>query len=424
MADDRREEVANLPFPENPKKLRAALGDTNYQRAFIPNYALITKPLTQLVNDTTAEMQTNEARTAWKQLMRAVADQMSLSHLDYRHQIRMKVDASIRGVACSLFMVGVNSDGERWERLVAVCSHGFNKTEMHWKTIEQECFAMVFGCRYWFPLLWGIMFVIDGDHKNLSYIHQGSSSKVVRWGLFLQSLSFAYNHIEGISNVFPDALSRQDFNNEGTIIPNLNDFDVQNDIAAVKVDQRSCLLSRPMIKGKRKKKGVSDPNDFETQTHQRVLRVVEDPEERLAIFKEVHNGLAGHHGINRTVWMLHERGVTWVNIAKDVSKFVSECVICAKNQVRIPEVQAARGTLRQYALFEELSIDFIGPLPTDQLGNSFVCGIICGFSRFTELFATEAQTAVIAAHCVLSSPQDMGRPNESVPTEERHSSMR
>ena len=180
MADDHREEVANLPFPENPKKLRAALGETNYQRAFIPNYALITKPLTKLVNGTTAEMHTDEARTAWKQLMRAIADQMSLSHLDYRHQIRMKVDASIRGVAYSLFMVGVNGDGERWERLVAVCSHGFNKTEMHWKTIEQECFAMVFGCRYWFPLLWGIMFVIDSDHKNLSYIHQGSSSKVVR----------------------------------------------------------------------------------------------------------------------------------------------------------------------------------------------------------------------------------------------------
>ena len=97
------------------------------------------------------------------------------------------------------------------------------------------------------------MFVIDGDHKNLSYIHQESSSKVVRWGLFLQTLSYAYNAIDGISNVFPDVLSRQDFNNEGTTIPDLNDFDVQNDIATVEVDQKPPLLSRPMVKGKRKK---------------------------------------------------------------------------------------------------------------------------------------------------------------------------
>ena len=89
MADDRREEVARLKFPDNPKKLRAALGETNYQRAFIPEYALITQPLNKLVNGTTAEMNTEEARTAWKQLMRAIADQMSLFHLDYNQQIRV-----------------------------------------------------------------------------------------------------------------------------------------------------------------------------------------------------------------------------------------------------------------------------------------------------------------------------------------------
>ena len=98
MTDDKRDEVANLPFPENPKQLRAALGQTNFQRAFIPRYATITKPLTALVNGTTAQMRTQmrtpEAREAWSQLMEAVADQISLFHLDYNEQIRVRVDAS------------------------------------------------------------------------------------------------------------------------------------------------------------------------------------------------------------------------------------------------------------------------------------------------------------------------------------------
>ena len=46
------------------------------------------------------------------------------------------------------------------------------------------------------------MFVIDGDHKNLSYIHQ-------------------------------EALSRQDFDQNGTTVPELKDFDAQNGIAVV-----------------------------------------------------------------------------------------------------------------------------------------------------------------------------------------------
>ena len=119
-------------------------------------------------------------------------------------------------------------------------------------------------------------------------------------------LSYAYNAIDGIYNVFSDVLSRQDFNNEGTTISDLNDFDGQNDIATVEVDQKPRLLSRPMVKGIRKKKEVTNSNDLRIRDHQRELRVVEDPEEIFAIFREVHNGLAGHHGINRTVLKLHD----------------------------------------------------------------------------------------------------------------------
>ena len=115
--------------------------------------------------------------------------------------------------------------------------------------------------------------------------------------MFLQTLSYAYNAIDGIYNVFSDVLSRQDFNNEGTTIPDLNDFDVQNNTATVEVNQKPRLLSRPMVKGRRKKKGVKNSNDL-LQNHQRELRVIEDPEERITIFREVHNGFTVHHGIN------------------------------------------------------------------------------------------------------------------------------
>ena len=57
------------------------------------------------------------------------------------------------------------------------------------------------------PLLYDHAFILEGDHKNLSFIHQGSSPKVVRWQLFTQSLSFVYRHIPGEENVFPDRLS-------------------------------------------------------------------------------------------------------------------------------------------------------------------------------------------------------------------------
>ena len=238
IADDKREEVSRLPCPANPKQLRSALGQLNFQRAFIPNYALLTKPLTAVVNGTSAQLRTPEILAAWTRLMEAVAGQLALEHLDYSAQTRVRVDASRQGVGGALFNVRV-VDGQRSERLVAVCSHAFTEVEANWATIEQEAFAMIFACRYWFPLLEGIRFVIDGDHRNLAYVHGGTSPKVVRWGLFMQSLSYMYNHIAGVDNLFPDRLSRQDFTGTDLVTPDLEDFATPDGAAESSGDQKS-----------------------------------------------------------------------------------------------------------------------------------------------------------------------------------------
>ena len=53
-------------------------------------------------------------------------------------------------------------------------------------------------------------------------------------------------------------------------------------------------------------------------------------------------------------------------------------------------------------IFEEISIDFQGPFPIDDVGNSYICGVICNTSRYCELFAVEAEAAIIADHSLLS----------------------
>ena len=68
--------------------------------------------------------------------------------------------------------------------------------------------------------------------------------------------------------------------------------------------------------------------------HLRVLRVIKDSGGRFGVSKEeAHNDLASDH------------------------------------QIRIPKVKFSQRTLRKSVLFEELLIDSIGPLPTDQLCN-------------------------------------------------------
>ena len=312
----------------------------------------------------------------------------------------VRVDASILGVAGILINAHLDDKGVRQERLIDTCSKAFNPTESKWKTIEQECFAMIYALRHWYPILFGHPFVLERDHKNLSFLHQGSSPKVERWWMFAQSLAFTYRYIAGPENVFPDRLSRQDFD-ANTTLPALQDFDAEHWIG-IKDTDTATKLSRPFTRSNAK----VFPKDT-IQVSQPTGKPVTDyemssPAERAEQIALVHNHLNGHHGINRTLRSLYLRGVKWKKMAKDVTQFIMECAHCGKNRTKLLEAKVERSGLGQYGLFEEISIDFIGPLPVDLIGNSYICGITCGFARYIEAFATEGQSAVIAAHCLLS----------------------
>ena len=226
----------------------------------------------------------------------------------------------------------------------------------------------------------------------------GSSPKVVRWGLFMQGLDYVYNHIAGLDNFFPDRLSRQEFDSSGARVPDLEDFTAPDDLAggSEQVGSKQAKLNRAVTR--------SSSSKVEAATGQPSVVVVSrvDESERRRLISSVHNNLDGHHGIHRTVGMLQAAGHQWPKMGRDVAEWIASCVVCQKNRPKGSEPSEARGTLRQYTLFAEVSIDFIGPLPKDQVDNSYVCGITCGFSGFVEAFAVEAATAVVAAHCLVS----------------------
>ena len=203
MDEGRIDAVLAVPFPRNAKELRRFLGMTNYMRAFVPHYSLLAKPLTQEVNTPVGEWPQEAMREAFEVLKRAVASQMALTHLDYSVPLVVQADASVLGVGGCLINRRPAGD-----QVVGCASHAFNATESRWKTIEQEAFAIVFMLLYFRSVLWGHHFLVETDHRNLTFIHSGTSSKLARWSMLLQSLNFAVSYIPGEKNVVADALSR------------------------------------------------------------------------------------------------------------------------------------------------------------------------------------------------------------------------
>ena len=177
-ATERIDAIRAVPFPRNARELRRFLGMTNFMRDYIMGYSMLAKPLSQQVNNPVGEWPQREMRLAFEALKDAVSSQLSLVHLDYSVPIVVQCDASTLGIAGALINRYPQGD-----RVIKCVSHAFTEAESKWKTIEQESFAIVFILCFFRLVLIGHYFIVETDHRNIIYIHSGTSAKVVRWSL-------------------------------------------------------------------------------------------------------------------------------------------------------------------------------------------------------------------------------------------------
>jgi len=176
MGADRKAAVDAVPFPRSCKELRRFLGMANYMRRFIPGYAVLAKPLFSQVNLLPAKWPLDVMRPAFAAMKDAIQSQLHLAHLDYAKAIVLRADASVLGGGVELSNRWTE-DGETITRVVAVASHAFTAAESRWKTIEQECFILVFAVMHFRAVLLGQPFLLETDHRNLTYIHGGTDGR-------------------------------------------------------------------------------------------------------------------------------------------------------------------------------------------------------------------------------------------------------
>ncbi|GFO17450.1 hypothetical protein PoB_004395500 [Plakobranchus ocellatus] len=82
--------------------------------------------------------------------------------------------------------------------------------ESRYSAIEREALALVFAVTQFQRYLIFKHFILQTDHKPLSYLRAGSpkNARLMRWALALQESSFHVVHIPGSENVHADVLSR------------------------------------------------------------------------------------------------------------------------------------------------------------------------------------------------------------------------
>ena len=193
--------------PTTKKELRSFLGLCGYYRKFIPNFATISVPLTDL----TKKQMPNKLRwgelqeDAFRVLKEKISSEPVLLLPDLSREFILRTDASSTGLGAVLLQ-----EHEGIKRPVAYASRKLFNRERNYSVIEREALGLVWAIHKFSAYLYGKAFVVETDHRPLTYLNSARSlnSRLMRWSLSLQPYMIKVNYIKGSDNFGEDYLSR------------------------------------------------------------------------------------------------------------------------------------------------------------------------------------------------------------------------
>ena len=201
------EKVLEAPRPETKKAVRSFLGLTGYYRSYIPNYATIAVPLTELTKKGRPQkVEWGELQEhAFMMLKECLTSNPVLRLPDMAKDFILRTDASNLGVGAVLMQ---EHDDELFP--VAFASKKLSDRKKRYSTIERECLALVWAIKRFQVYLYGKLFTIQTDHQPLTYIDRCKldNPRIMRWAMFLQTYSIHIESIKGSANVGADYMSR------------------------------------------------------------------------------------------------------------------------------------------------------------------------------------------------------------------------
>jgi len=206
---DKVASIKHFPIPKTKKNVRSFLGLIGFYRKFIPNFADIAVPLTDLTkkNAPNKVQWLDSHQESFDKLKGEICKDSVLRNPDFNRKFILQTDASQTGMGAVL-----QQEFEDGRHPVMFISKKFSGAECNYAVIEKECYAIVWAVKMLRVYLEGKEFTVNSDHAPLQWLYRmkTSNQRLLRWSLILQEFKFSISHIAGKANIVADALSRCD----------------------------------------------------------------------------------------------------------------------------------------------------------------------------------------------------------------------
>jgi transposase InsO family protein len=420
------ESIQKMEPPTNVAEARSFLGMINYSARFIPNYATISEPIRRLTRKDVSWEWGPDQDNAFHTLKQHLQSSKVISYFRPGQDIEVIVDASPYGLGAIL---------SQNERVVAYASRSLTDTESRYSQIEREGLAVVWACEHFDMYLRGAKhFTVISDHKPLEtlFSKRKLTLRLERWSLRLQPYKFTIKYRPGQDNAadymsrHPD-VAKQTSSREQTIAELYVNFITESSVpramslddikTATAADHTLCLAMELVRTGRW----------FEVQYYRDDpeinyrdlcdLKLVRDDltchpdgillmDTRIVVpasLREASVNIAheGHQGMARTKALIRSK-LYFPRMNEAVERAVRNCPACQLVTSSPPPMEPLNMSEFPSGPWEELSLDFCGPLPSGE----YLMVLIDEYSRYPVieiLRSTSASTVIPILDKVLST---------------------
>ena len=200
--------VLSFPVPKTKRNVRQFLGVSGYYRRFVPKYAEIASPLTNLLKNKNTFKWDSLCQDSFDKLKSILSSYPVLRSPDFSKEFKLRVDASDTGIGAVLMQSGE----EGVDHPLSYFSRKLNDHQMKYSTVEKETLALVLALQHFevYVNAGSQLLKVSTDHNPLKYINnfKNKNKRLMNWSLLLQDYNIQIEHIKGKDNTIADALSR------------------------------------------------------------------------------------------------------------------------------------------------------------------------------------------------------------------------
>ena len=204
--------LSEMAMPKTKRQLKSLLGLLSYFRDFLPHYADIAYPLSELTGKGKPDKLTwtSEQETAFQKLRTALISKPVLRPPDMSKPFQLWVDSSQVAIS-AILMQRDDNDADNIGHAICFSSRKLARREQNFATVEKELLALVYGLLKFKHYLYGTKVDIYSDHQPIKWMRSlvKHNSRIARWSLLIQDFDFEIHHVPGQKQI-ADALTRLD----------------------------------------------------------------------------------------------------------------------------------------------------------------------------------------------------------------------